>query len=344
MLNKEFDSLYKKIKNNWDNLAKPLDGLGEFEDILSKIGAIQGSEKIDLSNAALLIFISDNGIIEEGISQSSHEVTFEVAKALGKGYSTASHMAAVAGMKVFPVNVGIKNNTELSGVDNKCVNNGTRNFMVEPAMTEAEFEKAVNVGKEYVRKLKSEGYSLISLGEMGIGNTTTSAAVLAGLMKLSGKDVCGRGAGLSDDGLSKKIAVVDRAISKYDLYNKSVKELIMTVGGFDIAALYGVMLEAVDSRIPVISDGFITGVAALAALKDNPFVKDVVIFSHAGREGGLKYIFDEFDAKPVITADMALGEGTGTCIFMSAIKCALSVYEGNTSFSDINTGKYERFL
>jgi len=338
------EDLYKKIKSNWDNLGKPIDGLGEFETVLTRIGTVQGSEKISLSPATLLVYISDNGIIEEGVSQSTSDVTYEVAKALGKSISTVCHMAKASGMSVLPVNVGIKKTEELNGVENKCVKNGTANFAKEPAMTSDDVERAIEIGREYVLRLKDEGCKIIALGEMGIGNTTTSAAVLAGLKKLSGREVCSRGAGLSDEGLNKKIKVVDDAIKKYDLHNMVPLEILRTVGGFDIAALTGTILEASKQSIPVISDGFITGVAALLAYRIDSSVKDIVIFSHNAREAGIRYILDEFDAKPVITADMALGEGTGACIFLSAAKCALSVYEGGTLFSDINMENYKRFI
>lgn len=337
------EELYKKIKSNWDNLGKPIDGLGEFETVLSKIGAVQGSEKIELSPATLLVFIADNGIIEEGVSQSNSDVTYEVARALGKSISTVCHMAKASGMSVLPVNVGIKTPGNIHGVENRCVINGTANFSREPAMTEEQMQKAIDIGREYVLLLKERGCKIVALGEMGIGNTTTSAAVLAGLKKLCANDVCSKGAGLSDDGLKRKKEIVDAAIASYGLNDLGPLEILRCVGGLDIAALTGAVLEASKQNIPVISDGFITGVAALLAYRLDSTVKDVVIFSHNARESGIRYILDEFDAKPVINADMALGEGTGTCIFMSAAKCALSVYEGGTLFSDINMENYKRF-
>lgn len=342
----------KKIKQNWDNLAKPLDGLGEFEKVLSQIGAVQNDESIALSPATLLIFIADNGVVEEGVSQSTCEVTYQVAKAIGEGKSTVCHMAKVAGLDVVGVDVGICHtsvksdydmDSYIQGIENHNIANGTKNFAKEPAMTELQVQQAMDIGREYVARLKKDGCKLLALGEMGIGNTTTSAAVLSGLLKLSGKAVCSTGAGLSTEGLNRKIKVVDDAIKKYDLYNKEPLEILRLVGGFDIAALTGSILEAAMCEIPVISDGFITGLAALLAAKLDEKVKDIVIFSHAGRENGMKPILDYFDAKPVITADMALGEGTGACIFLSAAKCALAVYHGNTQFSDINIQSYERF-
>lgn len=338
-----YETFYNRIKSNWDELAKPIDGLGEFERVLSQIGAVQRDTDIKLSPAALLIFIADNGIIEEGVSQSNSDVTFEVAKALGKGMSTVSHMAKTSGMDVFPVNVGIKKTDQIDGVVNNSVTNGTNNFAKCAAMTKEQMNEAIDAGRRQIRELKNKGYKIVSLGEMGIGNTTTSAAVLAGLKKLRGEDVCSRGAGLSDEGLKKKISVINDAIIKYNLHSQEVYEILQSVGGLDIAALTGAILEAYELNLPIISDGFITGVAALIAYRLNERVKENIIFSHSGRENGMKYIFEEINSKPVITADMALGEGTGTCIFLSAAKCALSVYDGDTRFSDINTEKYKRY-
>lgn len=335
--------LYGKIKQNWDNLAKPIDGLGEFEDVLSRIGACQKNEEIDLENIALLIFIADNGIVEEGVSQSSYEVTYEVAKALGNGSSTVCHMARTAGMKVVPVNVGIKQKGDIPGVENRCVRNCTADFLKEPAMTPEDVKAAMDIGREYVRKLTSEGITVIALGEMGIGNTTTSAAVIAGMKNLSGRQVCSRGAGLSDSGLIHKINVVDEAINRYNLHSLNPLEILTLVGGLDVAALTGAILEAARLNVAVISDGFITGTAALIAKSIETDSCECVIFSHSGREHGMEYILSDFDARPVISADMALGEGTGTCIFVSAAKCALSVYHGNTQFNDINIDNYKRF-
>ncbi len=341
------EQLYKKIKHNFDCLAKPIDGLGDFEWILSRIGAIQKDVSIDMDNASLVVFISDNGVIEEGVSQSLSDVTYEVAKALSANKSTVCHMARQCGINVVPVNVGIKNCAEIEGVINDCVANGTNNFTKAPAMSEEQLLKAFLAGYNEAVNLAKRGKKVILLGEMGIGNTTTSAAVVALLKSLTGQAVTSRGAGLSDEGLSKKIAVVNKAINLYsydsvsDEFERTL-EILRSVGGFDIVALTGAIFGAVNNNIAVISDGFVTGTAALIAKRLNSRIKDYIIFSHNGREQGMKYIYDEFSVKPVISADMALGEGTGACIFYSALKTAYSVYSGGTLFSDINIDSYER--
>ncbi|MDO4966014.1 MAG: nicotinate-nucleotide--dimethylbenzimidazole phosphoribosyltransferase [Lachnospiraceae bacterium] len=337
------NDLYEKILRNWDALAKPIDGLGEFEKVLSRIGAVQGSENIDLEHAALTVFISDNGVIEEGVSQSDEEVTYQVACALGKGTSTVCHMAKAAGADVFPVNVGMKRTADVLGVTNYSVSYGTKNFVKEDAMTYDEMISAIEAGFRVVEDLSDKGYKVLLLGEMGIGNTTTSAAVLASILSLPAEKVCSRGAGLSDDGLHKKVYVVDKGIDRCHECDGDALEILRKVGGLDIAALTGAIISACLHNIAIISDGFITATAALIASRLKPEIKDYVIFSHNGREKGIAPILNEFGAKPVIDADMALGEGTGACVFLSAAKTALSVYSGNTRFDDINIDSYKRF-
>ena len=380
-MNKE---IYKKIKNNIDNLSKPLDGLGVFEDMIAKMGAILEDEEVRIDKSALLVFISDNGIIEEGVSQSSEEVTLLVARQLGLHNTSVCHMAEEAGVDVFPYDIGIKLSVRINGVDSDYhISNGTHNFLKQPAMTVEECRQAVAVGRKLARTYMEKGYKTLLLGEMGIGNTTTSAAIIASILGLKSVEICGRGAGLSDAGLARKIYVIDEAIDKYSLYNKDPMEVLRTVGGFDIAAMVGVMLEAAASNcefftdydfndiildsneniikydkenllnskenrikavhIPVILDGLITAAAALIAVRIDPKVKEVIFLSHNGREKGIKEVADELNMKPVIHADLALGEGTGAVMLMQLLKCPLAVYHASSTFAQSNIEAYRRF-
>jgi len=341
MLNNE---MYLKIKKNWDNLAKPLDALGVFEDILSRMGAVLSDQSIDISPAALVVFIADNGIIAQGVSQSGVEVTSNVAKALGKGKSSVCHMARQAGVDVFPVNIGMKEVFTDIGVDNSyCVSKGTRDFSIEAAMTTDETMRAIDAGKSIAVNLKEKGYRTFILGEMGIGNTTTSTAVISALMGIDAADICGRGAGLSDKGLDRKITIINQAINKYNLYKADPLTVLSTVGGFDIAAMVGIIEKAYEIGIPVILDGLITAAAALVATGIQEKLSDVLIFSHKGREKGIEIVAKKMGMVPVIDGNMALGEGTGGVMFYSCLKNALSLYQGNTLFEDMNIEKYERF-
>lgn len=340
MINEEY---YKKIKDKWDNIAKPLDSLGQFEIDLSEMGAILKDEAINIEPAALVVLIADNGMVKEGVSQSDEEVTLNVAKALGKGYSSVCHMAKGAGVTVYPVNMGIKNATCVDGVTNDYfIMPGTNNFAIEPAMTTDEVDRAIEAGKKITDKLWADGIRMILLGEMGIGNTTTSTAVIAAILGIDPTGICGRGAGLSDAGLSRKCQVIIEAIDRYDLYHANALEVLRTVGGLDIAAMVGIILRAKEIGVPVILDGLITAAAALVAKAIDEATKDVVFFSHDGKEQGIRICADDFGARPVISANLALGEGTGAVMYYLLLKNALTLYKGNTLFSDISMEKYER--
>ena len=333
---------YYEVKSRWDALAKPIDGLGEFEELVCKMGAIQEDIKVPMDPAVLLVFCADNGIIEEGVSQSDDFVTYAVAKALGEGNSTANQMAKRENIDVIPVNVGIKREVDFPGIQNRLIKNGTNNFLKQPAMTEIEMIEAIEAGRATVAQMAEQGYKVILLGEMGIGNTTTSAAVLAALMGVPAKECCGRGAGLDDAGLARKIQVIDEAIAMYDLDHASPEEVLRTVGGLDIAAIAGAIMEASKRKIPVISDGLITGVAALLVRRMGVEAWEDVIFSHNGKETGIAAILEEFGTKAVIGGNMALGEGTGAIIFYSALKTAKALYDGAHVFADIAVDPYER--
>ena len=221
---------------------------------------------------------------------------------------------------------------------------GTRNFAKEPAMTRAETLEAIAAGIEIVRGCKADGCRIIATGEMGIGNTTTSAAMVAAMLRCDVATVTGRGAGLNDSGLEKKIRVIESAIEKYDLYNKDTFEILMTVGGLDIAGLVGVCIGGALYHIPVVLDGVISMVSALAAGRLLPGVTDFIIPSHEGREPAVALLCEALSVRPVIRASLALGEGTGAVMMFALLDMALSVYKGRTTFDDISVSQYERYV
>lgn len=195
------EKIRKKVQENWDSLAKPLDGLGIFEKIFTQIGAVTGDERVPLQKKAVIVMCADNGIVEEGISQSGQEVTYQVAESMGKRKSSVCLMAAQANAKVIPIDVGIAAEETPEGVWNKKVSRGTKNFLKQPAMTEEEALAAIEAGIDSVKKCKEDGVTLLATGEMGIGNTTTSSAVAAALLNCETAAITGKGAGLSDAGL-----------------------------------------------------------------------------------------------------------------------------------------------
>lgn len=354
--------IYTACRKRWDTLAKPLDGLGDLEGIIARIGGIQHTEHPSIENRTLLIFLSDNGIVEEGVSQCGSEVTHSVAEAMSKRSSTACVMAEKAGIRVFPVDLGMKGE-KLPDISDRRIREGSRNFAVEPAMTTEETFAAIRGGAEAVEQLKEEGTELLLLGEMGIGNTSTATAVSCAILGLNPEEVMGRGAGLSDERLRRKCHVIRDALQKYDWYQKYPKELtrehlsngsakpsekelismLSALGGYDIAGMVGAILAAAACHIPVVLDGAITLAAALLAVGLCPEARKILIPSHDPREPMGHRVLKELGFHAVIHGHMALGEGTGAILLIPMLDVCMEYYNRGTSFDGLGIEAYQRF-
>ncbi|MCM1284064.1 MAG: nicotinate-nucleotide--dimethylbenzimidazole phosphoribosyltransferase [Muribaculaceae bacterium] len=335
--------IYEKVLKNWDSIAKPLDGMGRFEKLIAQTGAILGTDNIDLSKKALIIMCADNGIVEEGVSQSGQEVTAAVAEQMGRGASSVGSMAAAAGVKTIPVDIGINQKEPIAGVLDRKIRRGTRNFNKEPAMTEEEAIRAIFTGIEIVEDCKKNGFQILATGEMGIGNTTTSSALAAALLGCEVDAVTGRGAGLCDERLQKKKKVIADAVQKYGLCHAGPLTVLKSVGGLDIAGLAGVCIGGGMFHIPVVLDGVISLTAALLAERIVQGTIAYLIPSHKGKEPAVEQLLTALNLEPVINAEMALGEGTGAVMMLSLLEMALSVYRRGVLFSDIRLKQYERY-
>lgn len=348
------------VRDHWDRVAKPLDGLGKFEDVITKIGAIAGTEHVSISKRAVIMMCADNGIVEEGISQSGQEVTTAVAQKMAVKQSSVGKMASVIGMDTIPVDIGINREEAITGVRDLKVRQGTRNFLREPAMTEEETKAAILTGINLVRECKEQGYELLATGEMGIGNTTTSSALTAALLGCSAKEVTGRGAGLDDKKLQKKVQVIESALEKYGFRGADDGETcrgaaatcqkpedafraLQSVGGLDIAGLAGICIGGAIYRVPIVLDGVISLAAALAAERMVPGTREYLIASHVGKEPAVRKLMDELGLDAVIEARLALGEGTGAVMMAGLLDMALSVYNSQTTFTDMKIDQYERY-
>ena len=330
------------VQQHWDHVSKPLDSMGKFEKIFDRIGAIQETARIHIGKKRLLILCADNGVVEEGISQSGQEVTLKVARQMVQDATSVGRIARKAGVDTCPIDIGINaDHTGISPEEFK-VRQGTRNFARESAMTKEETISAIHIGMNLVRLSKAQGYDLIGTGEMGIDNTTTSSAVCASLLQKKAAEVTGRGAGLSDSGLEKKIQVIDTAIRRYDLYHQDALTVLSSVGGLDIAGIAGICIGGALYRVPVVLDGLISLTAALTAERLVPGVRNYLIASHKGKEPACRAIEKELELHPVIDAGMALGEGTGAVMMMQLLDTAAVVYYGAT-FEDSTVEQYTRF-
>ena len=335
----------KEAQSRWDHVAKPLHSLGLLEDALVRIAGIQGTSRIDLAKRALVIMCADNGVVEEGVTQTGQEVTAVVTENFTAGDSCVCLMANQANVDVFPVDIGVADPLEhcyeVHPLVRRKVRFGTRNFAKEPAMTREEVQQALEVGIDLVRELKEQDYHLIALGEMGIGNTTTSSAVACAILGLEPERMTGRGAGLSDEGLKKKQRVIREALDRYALDPTDGIGVLSAVGGLDLAGLAGVCIGGAMYHIPVVLDGVITAAAALAAQAICPGVSDYLLASHVSAEPAGKMILEKLGLTAVIDGHLCLGEGTGAMAFLPLLDMALEIYEKMSTFEDIHIEEYK---
>lgn len=334
------EAVFRQCLVNWDNVAKPLHSLGDFEDLTSRIGAALGTCDIRIDHKRVLVFCADNGVVEEGISQSDHSVTSAVAKALAEGTSNVNIFAEQAGAEVEVYDVGMIDDLIMDGlIVSKCAN-GTKNLSKEPAMTRKQLLFALEAGIGAAQKAKEEGMQIVVIGEMGIGNTTTSAAVASILLKADPHLLTGRGSGLSDEGLKRKIAVIEKCIEVNRPDPDDPLDVLSKAGGFDIAAMCGVILGGAALQLPVVLDGVISCTAACCAKALAPEAVDYMIPSHVSNEPAGKAILDYLGLHGPIDAHMALGEGTGGVMLLPLLDMALALYHGTHSFENIGIDAY----
>lgn len=329
-----------EAKKRWDSVAKPLGSLGLLEDALIGIAALTGSADIDLSVRRLYLMCADNGVVAQNVTQTGSEVTALMADSFAAGKSSACRMAKVADCQVEAVDLGILNYPGNPRVKNCRIANGTADITQQPAMTVDELCRCIETGIGLVRCAREEGVTLLVTGEMGIGNTTTSSAVASVLLDCDPQIVTGRGAGLSDSGLSRKLAAIEKAIKLHHPDKNEPLEVLRTLGGFDIAGMVGLYLGGALYQIPVLIDGVISAVAALLAVRICPAAKKAMIATHVSAEPAGKMILDAVGVKSMITAGMRLGEGTGALCAIPMLDMACSVYQGST-FGELSIEAYE---
>lgn len=331
----------ERAVRHWDALAKPLGSLGLLEEDIVKIAALTEKEEISLKQACLLVFCADNGVVAQGVSQSDHRVTSAVAKALGEGKSTVNYMASAAGCRVLPVNVGMKEGNDLPGVRQACIQRGSGDISLGPAMSREDCERALWLGCELVREEKEKGTDILLLGEMGIGNTTSSAALAAVLLQEDPSRICGRGAGLSDQGLRRKNEVIRKALEVNRPDPKDPIDCLSKLGGFDLAALAGACLGAAYYQIPLLLDGMISCAAALCATRLAENCKKALLASHLSSEPAALLLLKELDLKAPISAGLHLGEGTGAVLALQLLKGVLAVYNSGHTFGHLGIEAYQ---
>jgi nicotinate-nucleotide--dimethylbenzimidazole phosphoribosyltransferase len=325
----------------WNSIAMPIGSLGVLEDDVVRIAGITGSEDIDISRRVVLAMCADNGVVAQGVTQTGQEVTGLVASNMVRNCSSVCQMAKPAHADVVPVDVGIASPVE--GIVDKNVMRGTNDMTLGPAMSREQAEAGVRAGIDMVHKLVDEGYGIIVTGEMGIGNTTTSSALVSALMGADPEVVTGKGAGLSDEGLVRKVAAIRKAIEVNKPDAGDALDCLAKVGGLDIAGMAGTFIGGALEGVPVIVDGFVSLVAALVAVRLCPGCRPFMLASHVSAEPAARMVMDELGLSPVITAGMRLGEGTGAVCLLPLLDMTLMLYRG-TTFAATGMDAYDEEL
>jgi len=316
------------------SLAKPLNSLGKLEDMAIKLAGITGKIKNTINKKLVIIMCSDNGVIEEGVASSPQSVTLAQTINFTKGLTGVAVIAKANNTDLKVIDVGINCDFNHPDVINKKIRKSTDNIAKGSAMTYEEAVRGILIGIEAVGEAKEEGYEIIGAGEMGVGNTSTSSAVLSALTGANIEDVVGRGAGLTDEGFLRKINVVKKAIQINKPNREDPIDVLAKVGGFDIAAMAGVFLGAAIYKIPVVIDGFISVVAALIAYRLNNKCRDYMFTSHCSKEIGFLVGMKELNLSPILELNMGLGEGSGCPIAFSIIDTACAVMNNMATFEE----------
>ncbi len=317
-------------------LAKPPGSLGALEDISIQVAGITGKLENRLEKRRIIVLCADNGVVEEGVASAPQSVTLAQTINLTRGMTGASALAAHFGDEMTVVDVGVNARFHCPAVLDRKLAMGTRNLFREPAMERETALAAIAVGMEQAQKAAADGVSLLGVGEMGIGNTTTSAAVLAALTGAAVPAVVGRGGGITDAALDKKRLVVQTALEKHRPDPKDPVDVLSKVGGLDLCAMCGVFLGAAVQRIPVVVDGYISVVAALCAARLCPTAVQYMLPSHSSFEVGFQLAAKELGLHPFLDMGMRLGEGSGCPLAFSVIRAACAVLCDMATFAEAN--------
>lgn len=314
-----------ETQRHLDNLLKPIGSLGKLEEIAVRISSITGKAANKLDKKCVIVFASDNGICEEGVSSVPSAITASQTINMTKGLAGINVLSKQAGSDVYLVDIGVDADLPYEKIINKKIRRGTRNMLKESAMTRAEAIQALETGIAMVEDLVAKGYQVIGTGEMGIGNTSTSATVIMCLTEHTAEDVIGKGAGMTEQDYQHKKAILKAVVAKHQPNPQDPIDVLSKVGGFDIAAMAGVFLGCAYYKIPVVIDGVISITAALVAARLNPLAVQYMIPSHLSAEPGYNAVMIELGLSAYLLLDMRLGEGSGCPLAFYLIDWALAI-------------------
>lgn len=321
------------IQERIDQKTKPLGALGRLEEIASQLALIQQSEQITIRQPTMLVFAADHGIARHCISIAPSEVTRQMVLNFLAGGAAINCFCRANQIELKVIDAGILTPIDDTRLINQRVAAGTADLSVEPAMTHEQTQSALQLGSELAKAQIAAGCNLLAFGEMGIGNTTPASAILAALTGIPVSACVGRGTGIDDEQLARKVSLVTQAMQRVGAEQDPI-ELLRQFGGFEIAQITGAMLAAAEQKITLLVDGFIVTAAALLAVKIAPAARDYMIFSHGSSEGGGHGIMLEtLKARPLLDLGLRLGEGTGAALALPLLRAACAFYNDMASFA-----------
>jgi nicotinate-nucleotide--dimethylbenzimidazole phosphoribosyltransferase len=317
-------------------LTKPTGALGRLEQLAIELAGLQATEQPRAARVPIIICAGDHGIVAQGVSAYPQAVTIAMMANFAAGGAAISVLARELGSSLEVVDAGTLAQDEMAGIVTDKPRHGTRDFSVEAALAPAELGYAFEAGQRAVARAAAHQPDLLIFGEMGIGNTTTSAAIAAGLLGISAEEIAGSGTGIDAAGRAHKARVIDAAIARHGVGGASPEKILCAVGGLEIAAISGAIIAAAQRRIPVLIDGFIVSVAALAAARLNPSCQPFLLPSHQSAEQGHRLVLRALNVQPLISLDLRLGEGSGAAIALPLVRLACSLHNGMATFAQAN--------
>ena len=336
-------SMLAAIQEKIDNLNKPKGSLGRLEELAMQICLIQQTLEPSLAHPCHLLLGGDHGIEREGVSVSPREITWQQMINFTHGGGGVNMFCRQHGFKLRIVDVGVDYDfSDVDGIIDRKIARGTKNFLYEPAMSEEEFDRAIQIGSDLVDDCIAEGCRILSIGEMGIGNTSPSSIWMSIFGDIPLKNCIGAGAGLDNDGIRHKYEVLSKALKNYQasIHQPSTISHLTYFGGFEMISAIGVMLRAAEHHLIILIDGFIMTACAIAAIRLYPAAQDYMIFTHCGDESGHKMMLDIVDARPLLHLGLRLGEGTGALCAFPIIDSAVRMMNEMNNFQKARITKY----
>ena len=339
-IEKPDENLRPSIIDKINNLTKPKGSLGRLEEMALQIALIQQTLTPALHKPQNIIFAADHGIVEEGVSLSPKEVTWQQLSNFLHGGAGVNFLCRQHGFELKIVDAGVDYDLPYEkGIIDMKVRRSTRNYLYEAAMTQEEMELCIERGAEVVRRCHEEGSNVLSFGEMGIGNTSSSSLWMTYFTGIPLEQCVGAGSGLNQQGIRHKYEVLKRSMENYN-GDGSATDIIRYFGGLEMVMAVGAMLQAAELKMLILVDGFIMTNCMLAAMQLCPAVKDYAIFGHCGDESGHKLILEYIQAKPLINLGLRLGEGTGAICAYPLVDSAVRMINEMDNFAHASITKY----